>query len=58
MVAPAYKNTVKSDTAMVSGDIHYLPMSDPYDVVDVGVKSTATNYSGRITVIVTGKRRG
>ena len=58
LLAPAYKNTIKADTAMVSGDVHYLPMSNPYDEIDAGVKSTAANISGRVTVIVTGKRRG
>jgi len=58
LVAPGYSNTVKGDTAMVSGDVHYLLMSNPYDVIDVGVKSTAANISGRVTVMVTGKRRG
>lgn len=58
LLAPTYQNTVLGDTAMVSGDIHYLTLGDPYDKVDFGVKSTASNYSGRVTVIWTGKRRG
>jgi len=58
LLAPAYTNTVKGDTAMVSGDIHYLTFSRPYDKIDVGGKSTASNISGRITVMMTGKRRG
>lgn len=55
--APAYSKIIKSDTAIVSGDVHYLVLSDPYEQIDVGVKSTGTNVSGRVTVVVTGKRR-
>ena len=58
LVAPSYQNTLVSDTAMVSGDIHYLVCTRPIDEIQVGVKSTATNYSGRVSVILTGKRRG
>jgi ethanolamine utilization microcompartment shell protein EutL len=58
LLAPGYTNTIKADTAMVSGDIHYLVFSNPYDKIDVGGKNTASNYSGRVTVIATMKRRG
>jgi len=55
--APAYVKTIKSDTTMASGDIHYLVTGNPYNQLDVGVKSAQSNRSGRVSVFVTGKRR-
>ena len=54
---PAYVKTVKGDTVMTSGASHYLVFSDPYEAIDVGYKSTQSNLSGSVTVLVTGKRR-
>lgn len=55
--AIGYKRTLKVGTALLSGDCHYLTVSDPYDTIDVGVKNTVSNISGVITVMANGKRR-
>lgn len=55
--APGYYKTIKGDTVIGSGDCHYNVLTDPYEQIDVGVKSTQSNLSGLVTVTVTGKRR-
>lgn len=49
---------VASGTAtFTSGEEALWVLSDPYDSIGVGVMNTTANKSGRITVIVTRKRR-
>jgi len=55
--APSYFKTLKGDTTMISGDVHYLVTGNPFNQLEVGVKSTESNRSGRVSVFVTGKRR-
>ena len=48
---------ISSGTILTSGASAYKTFSDPYEVIDVGLRNLVGNQSGVATVFVTGKRR-
>jgi hypothetical protein len=55
--APGYSIPILTGETLGSGDIAQYIVGDCYDWVDVGVKNTTSNKSGRVTVSITKKRR-
>ena len=51
------RRSITSGTILVSGASAYKVFSDPYDQIDVGIKSVQSNYTGAVTIYTTGKRR-
>jgi len=49
--------SITSGSILTSGAGVYAIFSDPYDQIDVGLKSVQSNRSGVVTVFLTRKRR-
>ena len=55
-ITSAYVILVSGDV-VESGKVYLYSVSDSYEGLGVGYKSAGTNFSGRVTIVVTRKRR-